>query len=106
MVGFPKYLVLAHAVGRLKSRFAIFNIWATRYMTAATLERSRQCSWIEWSLLTPLIPLVRPESLCYGPEGEIRALQKSDRPFDEDILTYGLSHVPKNAYAPVPSWYP
>jgi len=41
-------------------------------MAVATLEWSRRCSWIEWSLLTPLIPLVQPGGECHGPIGRYK----------------------------------
>ena len=54
----------------LKSRFWKFwRFYLSVYMTVVTLEWSRRCSWIEWSLLTPLIPLVRSGSQFQGPRG-------------------------------------
>ena len=38
--------------------FDIFSLLYTLYKTAVTLERSRQYTWIEWSLLTSLISWV------------------------------------------------
>jgi len=39
------------------------------HKTVATLERSDECSWIKWTLLPPLISLVRPGSQFHGPRG-------------------------------------
>jgi len=47
--------------GGVKSRFLTFLAYCAQNCSA-TLERSRECSWIEWTLLPPLIPLVRPGS--------------------------------------------
>ena len=54
----------------LKSRFLPFSTFlAYRVQDCSHSGRSRKCSWIEWTLLPPLIPLIRPGSQFHVPGG-------------------------------------